>query len=94
MVSRRGFIGMMVGGIAAQAAVRTFPFRVFSFPTEIIRRPHVLKIGTGQLWMAPLGKQPVFIGSINDFQITYEEMIGNLASRYRVTARELNHEAL
>src|ERR1700723_3874922 len=26
---------MMVGGVAAAAAVRTFPFRVFSFPKEI-----------------------------------------------------------
>jgi hypothetical protein len=26
---------MMVGGLAAGAAVRTFPFRVFSFPSEI-----------------------------------------------------------
>jgi hypothetical protein len=26
----------MVGGIAAGAAVRTFPFRVFSFPKEIV----------------------------------------------------------
>ena len=25
----------MVGGVAATAAVRTFPFRVFSFPSEI-----------------------------------------------------------
>ena len=25
----------MIGGVAAVAAVRTFPFRVFSFPSEI-----------------------------------------------------------
>jgi len=25
----------MIGGVAAEAAVRTFPFRVFSFPSEI-----------------------------------------------------------
>jgi len=25
----------MIGGVAASAAVRTFPFRVFSFPTNI-----------------------------------------------------------
>jgi hypothetical protein len=38
MNNRRGFLKMMgglVGGVAASAAVRTFPFRVFSFPTEI-----------------------------------------------------------
>lgn len=28
----------MVGGLAAAAAVRTFPFRVFSFPTQLLVR--------------------------------------------------------
>lgn len=27
---------MMIGGVAASAAVRTWPFRVFSFPSEIV----------------------------------------------------------
>jgi hypothetical protein len=34
-MERRNFLRMMVGGVAAAAAVRTFPFRVFSFPKEI-----------------------------------------------------------
>jgi hypothetical protein len=34
-MDRRGFLGMMIGGIAASAAVRTFPFRVFSFPSVV-----------------------------------------------------------
>lgn len=34
-MNRRNFLSMMVGGVAAAAAVRTFPFRVFSFPKEI-----------------------------------------------------------
>ena len=34
-MDRRGFLRMMVGGVATAAAVRTFPFRVFSFPREI-----------------------------------------------------------
>lgn len=34
-MDRRKFLGAMVGGLAASAAVRTFPFRVFSFPKEI-----------------------------------------------------------
>jgi hypothetical protein len=34
-MERRGFLKLMVGGVAAAAAVRTFPFRVFSFPKEI-----------------------------------------------------------
>jgi len=34
-MNRRNFLSMMVGGVAAAAAVRTFPFRVFSFPQEV-----------------------------------------------------------
>ena len=34
-MNRRNFLGMMVGGLAATAAVRTFPFLVFSFPKEV-----------------------------------------------------------
>lgn len=38
MLTRRGFLGALVGGaaVAATASVaRTFPFRVFSFPSEV-----------------------------------------------------------
>lgn len=38
MLTRRGFLGALVGGaaVAATASVaRTFPFRVFSFPNEV-----------------------------------------------------------
>lgn len=35
-MKRRDFLGVMVGGIAAAAAVRTWPFRVFSFPSEVV----------------------------------------------------------
>lgn len=35
-MDRRGFLRSLIGGVAAGAAVRTFPFRVFSFPTEIV----------------------------------------------------------
>ncbi len=34
-LSRRNFLGLTIGGVAAAAAVRSFPFRVFSFPSEI-----------------------------------------------------------
>ncbi len=34
-MNRRKFLNSLVGGIAASTAVRTFPFRVFSFPSEI-----------------------------------------------------------
>jgi hypothetical protein len=32
-MNRRGFLQMLVGGVAATAAVRTWPFRAFSFPS-------------------------------------------------------------
>jgi hypothetical protein len=34
-VNRRSFLNLTVGGIAAAAAVRTWPFRVYSFPSDI-----------------------------------------------------------
>ncbi len=33
-MNRRHFLRNLVGGVATAAAVRTFPFRVFSFPPE------------------------------------------------------------
>lgn len=47
-MNRRNFMRSLVGGVAAAAAVRTFPFRVFSFPTEIVVPPlqvHISEIG-------------------------------------------------
>lgn len=38
-MNRRNFLRMMVGGVAAGAAVRTFPFRVYSFPKQINLEP-------------------------------------------------------
>ena len=34
-MNRRGFLQTLIGGIAATAAARTWPFRVYSFPSEI-----------------------------------------------------------
>ena len=34
-MDRRSFFHSMVGGVAAAAAVRTWPFRVYSFPSEL-----------------------------------------------------------
>jgi hypothetical protein len=36
-MNRRGFIGTLIGGIAASAAVRTWPFRVYSFPSNPVQ---------------------------------------------------------
>ena len=34
-MDRRAFIGSLVGGVATGAAVRTWPFRVYSFPSDV-----------------------------------------------------------
>lgn len=36
MMNRRHFLSLVVGGVAVQAAVRTWPFRVYSFSNEIL----------------------------------------------------------
>lgn len=35
-MDRRAFFRTMIGGVAATAAMRTWPFRVYSFPAEIV----------------------------------------------------------
>jgi hypothetical protein len=39
-MDRRNFLKMLVGGVATAAAVRMFPFRVFSFPKEVVVPPN------------------------------------------------------
>jgi len=34
-MDRRSFLCSMIGGVATAAAVRTWPFRVYSFPSEL-----------------------------------------------------------
>ena len=34
-MNRRFFLTSLIGGVAASAAVRTWPFRVYSFPSEV-----------------------------------------------------------
>jgi hypothetical protein len=59
--TRRNFLRMMVGGLAAGAAVRTFPFRVFSFPSEIVKP-------SGLMLTALLNKpDPFLVRALGDF---------------------------
>ncbi len=51
-MDRRNFLKTLVGGVAATAAVRSFPFRVFSFPTEIVAPPMLTRIDVLQGWAA------------------------------------------
>jgi hypothetical protein len=41
-IDRRAFLRSLIGGVAAAAAVRTWPFRVFSFPAEVKPIPVVI----------------------------------------------------
>jgi hypothetical protein len=61
-MNRRNFLGMMIGGVATAAAVRTFPFRVFSFPKEIKRAQFVDPL-TGKLILisTPGGHEPTWV---------------------------------
>lgn len=34
-MNRRDFLGVIVGGVAVSTAVRTWPFRVYSFPSDV-----------------------------------------------------------
>lgn len=43
-MDRRKFLSTLIGGVAAAAAVRTFPFRVFSFPKEVVPFPDFRRI--------------------------------------------------
>ena len=39
-MNRREFLSTLVGGVSVNAAVRTWPFRVFSFPSKIVIPSH------------------------------------------------------
>jgi hypothetical protein len=59
MQNRRQFLSTLIGGVAAGAAVRSFPFRVFSFPTEIqTNNENYIKWSDGawadDAWLNPL----------------------------------------
>ena len=55
-MNRRNFLSTLIGGVATAAAVRTFPFRVFSFPKEITIYPSLempIPIGV-TVWVSPI----------------------------------------
>lgn len=51
-MERRSFLKMIIGGVAAVAAVQSFPFRVYSFPSEIVA-PTLPTIAEGAIWTGP-----------------------------------------
>ena len=46
-MDRRGFLRSLIGGVAAASAVRAWPFRVFSFPTDITLPPSPALVSRG-----------------------------------------------
>jgi hypothetical protein len=71
-MDRRKFLSSLIGGVAAAAAARTFPFRVFSFPKDIQYpamfggEPGDLSKTVGPLTLTGLGS---WVGS-EDYPIT------------------------
>lgn len=57
-MNRRNFLGKLIGGVAATAAVRTWPFRVYSFPRRVrVDHLDLMRWGEGtfsELWGANL----------------------------------------
>lgn len=72
MPSRREFIGTLIGGLAAGAAVRSWPFRVFSFPKQIIR-PREFVAGMVYVKCATTGRF-IPLGDILDVGIKSPEL--------------------
>jgi hypothetical protein len=63
-MDRRNFFRSMVGGVAAAAAVRTWPFRVFSFPTDLrIVNPSVAWTTASNVRMVELNVQALELES-------------------------------
>ena len=61
-MNRRNFLSTLIGGVATAATVRTFPFRVYSFPTKPIGNWEGLHIDpfpgtltTAKLFVGPHG---------------------------------------
>jgi len=69
-MNRRNFLGMMVGGIAASAAVRTWPFRVYSFPKEVLWPPSEKQA----LFINNDGVYRIFGGSRNGWKTISQEI--------------------
>jgi hypothetical protein len=68
-MDRRNFLSTLVGGVATAAAVRTFPFRVFSFPKEV---SYTGRLVSGchdpvevTIWRAPIGGDFILMEQIS-----------------------------
>lgn len=49
-MNRRSFLRSLVGGVATAAAVRSWPFRVYSFPTAPALPPGSIKFDKRIFW--------------------------------------------
>jgi hypothetical protein len=83
--SRRNFLRMLIGGVAAGAAVRTWPFRVFSFPSEIVTPD--LSLGLGDFEIQPMYD---FYEMLNSFEPRRQTLF-NIPAGHE--SRITNHES-
>jgi hypothetical protein len=90
-MDRRNFFRGMIGGVAAAAAVRIWPFRVYSFPAEL---PKILNPIVGQtVWTTGAAGQNYFrVGDIVNLEGLALEHID--LNRFRVTAVDMEERTI
>jgi hypothetical protein len=82
-MDRRKFLSTLIGGVATAAAVRTFPFRVFSFPSK--------KMGNfGGLMLDP------YPGRLctPELRLPFSLALGNGVTKYGYIAYSLNKDGI
>lgn len=66
-MNRRNFFRQMIGGVAAAAAVRTWPFRVYSFPSELRILNPIVRATTATNYFS--GCTPSYIARIQALEL-------------------------
>lgn len=76
-MNRRSFLQTLVGGVATVAVVRTFPFRVYSFPREIVK-PNLGNLNRAlDAWNAKRLMAESLNGKVRVFAVDFEVVIVN-----------------
>lgn len=71
-MNRRNFLNSLIGGVATAAAVRTFPFRVYSFsqPIEVLTLPEMT-----ERYLAPAMRNLVAMSLRGNMAVTQTNLI-------------------
>jgi len=95
-MDRRSFLSTLIGGVAATAAVRTFPFRVFSFPKNIQLVKREIGVDWGfdsptfcirEVWRNAIGSDRAYF--IGDFVLNKDGIYEPLGHYYRKINEEM-----